>query len=270
MKTRSSTRSLALIAVPALLVAGIVSGYLAGRARAAIPAAATALTYSAVLSDATGAPLTGSKNIQIEVWDAATAGNLACMIGPNAIDLGTTGAFQVVLPAACVTAVHANADLWVELIVNGASIGRAKLGAVPYAVEADTASNAAGPLKTALDTLTPITIRVADNRTGCPPTSAAETDLLTAPFTLTGNRTIRVSGDMIRNAAGRQDLSLRIDGTEVTRGLTYTPTAQWTPGHVEWAGTLGAGAHTAIIHSFDASAWGCGPIWGAMTVVITP
>jgi hypothetical protein len=269
MKTGRSYKRLALIAVPALLAVALVSGYLVGRARAAIPTTQV-LTYSAVLTDTTGAPVTGSKNIQIQVWDAATAGNLACMVGPNAIDLGTTGAFQLALPAACVTAVHSNPDLWVELLVNGASIGRAKLGAVPYAVEADTASNAAGALKTTLDGLVPTVIRVADVRTGCPPTQAADTDLVSLPFTLTKGMTVRLSGDMIRNALGRLDLALRLDGTEVFRTLTYTPTAQWAPAHVEWSGTVAAGAHTAVLHGFDANAWGCGAPWGAMSVVITP
>jgi hypothetical protein len=53
------------------------------------------------------------------------------------------GAFQVTLPDTCTAAVHANADLWVEVLVSGLAIGRTKLGAVPYAVVA--AESSCGP-----------------------------------------------------------------------------------------------------------------------------
>jgi hypothetical protein len=53
----------------------------------------------------------------------------------------------VVLPDACVTAAHAKADLWVDVSVDGASIGRTKLGAVPYAVEAEHAVSATNATK---------------------------------------------------------------------------------------------------------------------------
>jgi hypothetical protein len=118
-----------------------VSAYLVGRARAAGVPTAQALTYSGILTDTAGTPLTGSQNIQITLWDMATAGTQQCSAGPTATML-TQGAFQVVLPAACTTAIHANGDLWVEVFVGGTSLGRTKLGAVPYAIEADHAVNA--------------------------------------------------------------------------------------------------------------------------------
>jgi hypothetical protein len=124
-------------------IAGLiaVSAYLVGRARAAGAPTAQPLTYSGILTDTAGTPLTGSKNIQITLWDMATAGTQQCSAGPTATML-TSGTFQVVLPAACTTAIHANGDLWVEVFVDGTSLGRTKLGAVPYAIEADHAVNA--------------------------------------------------------------------------------------------------------------------------------
>src|SRR4051812_17387326 len=125
-----------------LLLVCVPVAYFAGRARAAAIPATAALTYSGVLTDANGAPMTGSVPIQIAVWDAATAGNQVCVTAsaPQAL---VAGAFQVTLPEACTAAVHANADLWVEVLVSGLAIGRTKLGAVPYAVVA--AESSCGP-----------------------------------------------------------------------------------------------------------------------------
>jgi hypothetical protein len=120
------------------------SAYLIGRARAAgIPATAP-MTYSGTLTDTSGIPLTGSQNIQVQFWDMATAGTVVCTTGggsgPQTL---VNGGFSLALPDSCVTAVHANPDLWAEVLVGGASTGRTKLGAVPFALEADTASKAA-------------------------------------------------------------------------------------------------------------------------------
>lgn len=57
------------------------------------------------------------------------------------------GRFSIPLPDDCTTKVGSNAQVWVEVLVGPmantvASLGRAKLGAVPYAVEADHAVSA--------------------------------------------------------------------------------------------------------------------------------
>ena len=86
--------------------------------------------------------MTGSVPIQIAVWDAATAGNQICVTASTPQTL-VAGAFQVTLPETCTAAVHANSDLWIEVLVSGLAIGRTKLGAVPYAVVA--AESSCGP-----------------------------------------------------------------------------------------------------------------------------
>ena len=63
---------------------------------------------------------------------------MACSFGPSAVVLAA-GTFQVVLPPECSTAIHGHGDLWLEVFVDGATLGRTKLGAVPYALEADHA-----------------------------------------------------------------------------------------------------------------------------------
>jgi hypothetical protein len=142
-------RQVVAVGLASLVAVAIGSAYLVGRARASGVPATQPLTFSGVLTDTTGAPLTGSKNLQVQVWDDAAAGNVVCTSGSTAQTL-VGGSFSIGLPTTCTTAVHASPDLWAELLVDGASVGRTKLGAVPYALEADTASNAAGALAQAL------------------------------------------------------------------------------------------------------------------------
>jgi hypothetical protein len=146
-------------AVVTLVIGSFALGYSVSRARAAGVPAAQALTYSGVLTDGAGNPLPGPKNIEVQLYDAATAGNMLCSVGPASVPL-TAGAFQVALPGSCASAIHADPDVWVDVFVEGASVGRSKLGAVPYALEADTASNAAGALATkvaAIPTISQVT-----------------------------------------------------------------------------------------------------------------
>jgi len=142
MRTIMRRRRLIALGMGSLLAVGVGSAYLLGRARAAGAPTMQPLTYSGVLTNTAGVPLTdASKNIQITLWDMATGGTQACSTASTATPL-TAGAFQVVLPPACTTAIHGAGDLWVEVFVDGASVGRTKLGATPYAIEADHAVNA--------------------------------------------------------------------------------------------------------------------------------
>ena len=63
-------------------------------------------------------------------------------------------------------AVRANPELWVQVEVDGKPFERRKLGAVPYAVEAERASGAAGAL--ARD-LVPAGAVMAFDLEACPP-----------------------------------------------------------------------------------------------------
>jgi hypothetical protein len=130
---------LAPIFVSGVAIAAVL-GYVAGRVRAAgIPTMSPVMTYSGTLTDS-GTPVTGMRNIQVQLWDQASGGTAAvCGTQSTAVQVDG-GNFQVPLPDACVTAVHASGDLWAEVVVNGASLGRSKIGAVPYAVEAQHAA----------------------------------------------------------------------------------------------------------------------------------
>lgn len=111
------------------------------------------LAYSGVLEES-GAPVTGQRELRVVLWNDATLSapaNKRCETVPPAPIQVTNGNFRVVLDATCVTAVQQTPELWVEVVVQNQSLGRAKLGAVPYAVEAARASDAAGPLKAAVE-----------------------------------------------------------------------------------------------------------------------
>jgi hypothetical protein len=111
------------------------AAFLAQRAIAGGIPTTNALSYAGTLEDATGAPLTGSHNIEVKLWSVATGGTMAlCTTNPQAITL-QNGRFSVSMDA-CVAAVRANSEVWVEVLDNGTSLGRTKAGAVPFAVEA--------------------------------------------------------------------------------------------------------------------------------------
>jgi hypothetical protein len=131
-----------LVAGLSLSIAGAFGlGYWASHARAAgIPATAP-LVYSGVLTDMNGTPLTGMQNILLQVYGAAAGGTALCGSAPASVML-VAGAFQVPLADNCTAIVHSTPDLWIDVLVGGASVGRAKLGAVPFAVEASHAVSA--------------------------------------------------------------------------------------------------------------------------------
>ena len=134
---RSLTRSMI-----GLLTAAVVGlGYNQMRARAdGIPPTQT-LTYAGTLEES-NAPVNGVRNLRLTLWDDATSttpSRARCLTeAPNYAV--TNGRFQVTLDSTCTTVIRATPDLWIEIQVNGVSMGRSKLGAVPFAVEAARAS----------------------------------------------------------------------------------------------------------------------------------
>jgi hypothetical protein len=128
--------------------AACLAGYFAGRARAdGVPATAPLLTYSGYLEQASGQAVTGPHAFVLRLWDAATDGTMLCQIVPaSSIDV-SNGHFQIpIADASCAAAIHAHAETWVEVLADGDSVGRSKVGAVPYALEADRSRDAIGDL----------------------------------------------------------------------------------------------------------------------------
>ena len=169
-------------------IAGVA--FVGGRAWGAggIPAAG-ALNYSGLLQDAAGAPLSGTQYVEVKFWNdaaASDAANLLCDTGTPSLTPLTNGRFTTGLPDKCTTQVGTNSGIWAEVLVGPsaaatASLGRAKIGAVPFAVEANhaveaghaasadgattaaTASAAGGALKTTIDGLAAASTKVSVN-----------------------------------------------------------------------------------------------------------
>ena len=78
------------------------------------------------------------------------------------------------------------------------------------------------------------------------------------------------TGHLIRNAAGRQDLHLYVDGTRADRSLTYTGSAQWADASVFWSGIVEAGDHDVWLQGVGANVWGCEGEWGDLDIVVMP
>lgn len=129
-------RTMSVAAVVALAVAG---GYhLRGARASGIPSTNT-LSYSGTLLN-NGQPDNMSHFILIKLWVKGDA-NAACSTIPAGNTSVTNGRFTLALDSSCVAVIHKNPDVEVEIVVDGTSMGKTSLAAVPYAVEADTASN---------------------------------------------------------------------------------------------------------------------------------
>jgi hypothetical protein len=134
------TRNRRIVVGLTTLIIGAGLGYAVRSARAAGIPATKALSYSGTLEDS-GGPVTGTHNVQVTLYDAATAGNQLCQAASAPIAIAS-GRFTVLLPDACTTAAGANQNIWVDVFVDGADTGRTPIGAVPYAVEANHAVKA--------------------------------------------------------------------------------------------------------------------------------
>jgi microcystin-dependent protein len=116
-------------------------GYNQTRARADGIPGMLPLTYAGQLEEA-GVAVNGTRNLRLTIWDDATStesGRTRCITTSQGAVI-TAGRFQVVLDNACTGVVRSTPDLWLEIEVNGSSLGRTKLSAVPFAIEASRAS----------------------------------------------------------------------------------------------------------------------------------
>lgn len=99
------------------------------------------MRYSGQLTDA-GAPVTGPREISISLWDHATSAdtsNRICDTSPDSPTMVQDGDFSLALNDECAAGIHEHRDVWIEVLVEGESFGREKVGAVPYALQADSA-----------------------------------------------------------------------------------------------------------------------------------
>lgn len=105
--------------------------------------ATKALTYVGTLEDAAGKLLEGPHDIGLTVWDSGVQGEgTKWCEAPVQSLVVKNGRFELSLPDSCPAGFNDRADTFLEILVDGESMGRSRIGAVPYAVEADTASKA--------------------------------------------------------------------------------------------------------------------------------
>lgn len=144
---RSALAALALVAL----------GFATARVLAVGAPVQTPLTYSGTVTDAAGKPYATAVEVNVAFHDAATAGTQKCKSPTVQAEAGT-GRFSVELPSACADAVHDKTELWSEAQVGPLKtpMPRVKVGAVPYALEAEqakVATVAGGGLKAAVEGL---------------------------------------------------------------------------------------------------------------------
>ncbi|MFO0625046.1 MAG: hypothetical protein U0325_05465 [Polyangiales bacterium] len=220
MKTRSLAAGMSL----ALIIAAV--GYKVGRARADGVPSMNPLFYSGLLEDG-GRPVEGARDITLRLWDAAGGGTIAC---PETTSMATPvlgGRFRIALDPACVAAIQRNRELWTEVVVGGTSLGRSKVGAVPYAIEAARAAGASGMLEARLATVESrsqsrqiVTASNGSQSPGCDPNSI----ITTAPR---AEITPRTSGIYRFSLAGRNDTNCNCIGITGIAGNSSTVAAYY-------------------------------------------
>lgn len=147
-----------------LLAIGGVAGFGVKALADGIPGP-NALYYSGTLAEASG-PVTGTRAITIYLWpDATSQGTPLCETVSTTTQL-VDGHFRIPLSGDCKSAINANPNAYVEVVEGVTSLGRVAIGAVPYAVEADRASGAAGALA---QQVVPSGAVMAFNLAACPP-----------------------------------------------------------------------------------------------------
>lgn len=107
-----------------------------------------------------------------------------------------------------------------------------------------------------------------DTRSGCPPTQAADTDIMSGTFTLDRPSTVLWMYDSIGNHTSRFDTYLIVNGTSRRRTLTSQTNAAWKPVHILYGNEFAAGTITWNIRCNVANVIGCGSDWGSMTIMI--
>ncbi len=134
-----SRRGVAAAVAGTIGVVAMIAAYRAGRAHADDIPATPSMYYGVTLENA-GVPVNESRILQVRFFSAATGGTMNCDSGARTLPVAN-GHVRVPLGSDCVAAVHTSSEQWAEVSVDGMVVGgRSRLGAVPYAVEAQRAA----------------------------------------------------------------------------------------------------------------------------------
>ena len=173
IKPRSKRRAVLIVTGTGLLACAFMAGL---RAHVLAEGAPTKqpLFYSGTL-EAGGMPANGEYTVTMTLHDAATAGNELCGVESKA----TVEAGRFRIDASdCQEAVAMEPDSWVAVSFAGSDgvvheiPGRAKIGAVPYALEARHAVSASTPSGALATTVQQLTERVSALEAGSAQSSA--------------------------------------------------------------------------------------------------
>lgn len=219
--------------------------------RAAGAPSSRALSYSGYLALPDGSPVNGPKYIALSIHDSEGSATKLCEV-PSASTNVSNGHFQFLLPDECSAAVKTNPNLFVQIQVDGATIARTKLGAVPYALEASRASEATHAA--AADSAAAAT-GALDTRIGrLEQAHATQVIDAVGPYPITssafqsngGTLVLTVSASAFRGAAGTMTVYVDVDGVE--KGQLHAFTNETSSHKSLVAKTLvvpaAAGAHT--------------------------
>jgi hypothetical protein len=140
VRTRSSSGARARLLALGLATGGGLLGFELKSVLADGIPTENPLYYSGTLTE-NGQLVDGQRTIGVNVFadQAATTPICPSFAAPVSV---TSGRFRVALDSSCKAAINKNNNAWVEVLDGAVTLGRAKIGAVPYAVEADHAINA--------------------------------------------------------------------------------------------------------------------------------
>ncbi len=145
-----SARTLSIYLLGALGCTASIA-YFATRASAEGIPSNPPMTYAGILEE-NGSPVTGEVNVTLNLWRHPTSSfleDLTCSTQQDNVKVDQ-GHFRLALSQACVAAIQATPDLWLEVVVNTKFVGRTKLGAVPFAVQAFRSSDIEQPARDSL------------------------------------------------------------------------------------------------------------------------
>lgn len=143
--------------VTAALTAGLLGWHL-GRAHADGAPVAAGLTFAGTIQRG-DAPVNGPVDLVLRVTNAADGNGVARCQAAAPATMVTAGRFAVNLGADCTALVQREPNLWIETLIGRADGALTRLSAptqiraVPYAIEAQRASEAAGALRAQIASL---------------------------------------------------------------------------------------------------------------------
>lgn len=129
--------------IAGMAAVGILVGYSVGRASSPFPAGQNAPVIFSGNMSSSGAPLSGSHQLSMNLWranDTSLSSNQVCQGTTQDVTMDN-GNFQLQLDATCVSAFLWHAQLWHQLVIDGTAFPLQQVGSVPYALRSSQESS---------------------------------------------------------------------------------------------------------------------------------